>query len=243
MILVLIPTRHEADDFINRLTDRSSSKPDGGGRIIEGKLHGRIIAVAEIGMGGAVAAKRTAIALTSVKRPEVVWLAGYGGGLDPALKRGDIALWERTPGALPPAAPLPAHRRVKWIHTADEVIATPADKARIFTETGAPVVEMEAASVFRILDANHLAAAAVRVISDAADEALPADLLAHGYDPVRGRETPLRMAWRLVTHPSDIRRLKNFLAPLPGVRRTLADFLEAAVKARADAGVTPKPAR
>lgn len=243
MILVLIPTRHEADDFINRLTDRRLSKPDGGGRIIEGKLHGRIVSVAEIGMGGSVAAKRTAITLASVKRPEVVWLAGYGGGLDPTLKRGDIALWERTADALPPAAPLPSHRRVKWIHTAEEVVATPADKARLFASTGAPVVEMEAASVFRILDANHLPAAAVRVISDAADEALPADLLAHGYDTVRGCETPLRMAWRLATHPGDIRRLKNFLAPLPGVRRTLADFLEAAVKARAGTEVTPKSAR
>jgi adenosylhomocysteine nucleosidase len=232
VILVLIPTRHEADDFIARLEGRRAFKPEGGGRIIEGKLHGRVVSVAEIGMGGIIAAKRAAIALASVKRPEVVWLAGYGGGLDPSLKRGDIALWERTPGALPPAATLLSHRRVRWIHTADEVVATPADKARLFSSTGAPVVEMEAASVFRILDANLLPAAAVRVVSDAADESLPADLLAHGYDPVRGCETPLRMMLRLVTHPGDIRRLKNFLAPLPGVRRSLADFLEAAVKAR-----------
>lgn len=234
MILVLIPTRHEAEDFIHRLEGRRAFRPAGGGRIIEGRLHGRVVSVAEIGMGGAVAAKRAAVALASVAKPEVVWLAGYGGGLDPALRRGDIALWERTPGALPPSAPLPSHRRVGLIHTADEVVATPADKARLFAATGAPVVEMEAASVFRILDAHRLPAAAVRVVSDAADEALPADLLAHGYDPVRGRETPLRMAWRLATHPGDIRRLKNFLAPLPFVRRRLADFLEAAVKARAE---------
>jgi adenosylhomocysteine nucleosidase len=243
MILVLIPTRHEADDFINRLSNRRAFKPDDGGRIIEGKLHGRLVAVAEIGMGGTVAAKRAAIALASMQRPEVVWLAGYGGGLDPSLKRGEIALWERTPGALPPAAPLPPHRRVNRIHTAEEVIATPADKARLFAATGAPVVEMEADAVFCILDANELPAAAVRVVSDAADEALPADLLAHGYDPVQGRETPLRMAWRLITHPGDIRRLKNFLAPLPVVRRSLADFLEAAVKARAEAEIKPQPAR
>ena len=233
MILVLIPTRHEASDFIERLDSRRTYTPSGGGRIVEGVMHGRRVAVAEIGMGAAVAGKRTATALASVGKVDVVWLAGYGGGLDPALRHGEICVWERTPGTLPAAAPLPAHRRVKWIHTADTVVATPADKTALFASTKAPVVEMEATAVFRILDANRLPGAAVRAISDTASESLPADLLACGYDPVKGRETPLRMVWRLVTHPKDIRRLKTFLATLPLPRKNLADFLEGAVRARA----------
>lgn len=235
MILILIPTRHEASDFIERLGSRRAHKPDGGGRIVEGVLHGRRVAVAEIGMGAAVAGRRTAIALASVEKPDVVWLAGYGGGLDPALKRGEICVWERTPDTLPPSAPLPSHRRVKFIHTADTVVATPADKAALFASTKAPVVEMEAASVFKILDVNRVPAAAVRAVSDTASEAIPADLLACGYDMEKGRETPLRMAWRLLTHPKDIGRLKAFLAPLPAVRKNLADFLDGAVRARSRA--------
>lgn len=235
MILVLIPTRHEASDFIERIAGRRTHTPTDGGRIVEGVMHGRRVAVAEIGMGASIAGKRTAVALASVGKVDVVWLAGYGGGLDPALAHGEICVWERTPGALPPAAPLPAHRRVKWIHTADTVVATPADKAALFVTTKAPVVEMEAAAVFRVLDANRLPGAAVRTISDTASESLPTDLLACGYDPVRGRETPLRMVWRLVTHPRDIGRLKVFLATLPLPRKKLADFLEGAVRARANA--------
>ena len=232
MILVLIPSRHEAADFLRRLENPRVIRVAGEARVTEGRLHGRAVAVAEIGMGGLVASRRTAAVLASLPRPEVVWLAGYGGGLDPALVRGEIAALERTPGALPERKSLPAHRRIQKIYTAAEVVATPADKARLFSETGAPVVEMEAEAVFLETDRLRLPSAAIRAISDAAGESLPSDLLAFGYDPVAGRETPLRMALRLMTHPRDIARLRAFLAPLPEVRRKLADFLDAAVEAR-----------
>lgn len=231
MILVLIPSRHEAADFLRRLESPRTRKVGAETRVTEGEIDGKPVAVAEIGMGALVASRRTAEVLAGLPRPAAVWLAGYGGGLDPALAHAEVAVLERTPGALPRSGGLPPHVRISKIHTAAEVVATPRDKAALFAKTGAPVVEMEAEAVFLETDRAKLPSAAVRVVSDAHDESLPADLLAHGYDTLRGRETPLRMAWRLVTHPSDIGRLKRFLAPLPAVREKLADFLEASVRA------------
>lgn len=236
VILVLIPSRHEAADFLPRLEGATRLKPDGETRVTRGLLRGRPVAVAEIGMGAPVASRRVRSLLAAMPEAEVVWLAGYGGGLDPSLRRGDIVVWERTPGALPESSSLPAHRRPGPVFTASEVVATPEHKARLHRETGRAVVEMEADAVLAETDARGLACAAVRAVSDAADEALPADLLACGYDMRLGRETPLRMMWRLATHPGDIGRLRRFLAALPPVRRALADFLEAAVLARPGAG-------
>ncbi len=236
MILVLIPSRHEAADFIRRLDGATSAKPDGETRVTQGRLHGRTVAVAEVGMGAAVASRRTQSVLTALPPPSVVWLAGYGGALDPTLRRGQIAVWERTPGSLPTAASLPEHRRLQYLHTAAEVVATPRHKEQLYRSTGCAIVEMEAEAVFAVTDFRKLPAAAVRAVSDTADEPLPAELLACGYDMRRGRETPLRMVWRLLTHPSDIGRLRAFLSGLPPVRRALADFLEEAVRCHAGSG-------
>lgn len=231
VILVLIPSRHEAADFLRRLDSPRTRLAGAETRVTEGKIGDKSVVVAEIGMGALVASRRTAETLAAFPRPAAVWLAGYAGGLDPALERGDVVALARAPGALPDASRLPAHRRIDKIHTSAEVVDSPAAKAALFKKTGAPVVEMEAEAVFLETDRAKLPSVAIRVVSDAAGEALPADLLAFGYDPLRGRETPLRMAFRLATHPRDIGRLRRFLAPLPAVRKTLADFLEAAVRA------------
>jgi hypothetical protein len=45
----------------------------------------------------------------------------------------------------------------------------------------------------------------------------------------------LRLAWRLLAHPSDIGRMRRFLAPLPEARRCLLRFIAAAVKSTAAA--------
>ena len=231
VILVLIPSRHEAADFLRRLDSPRTRRVGAETRVTEGEIDGRPVAVAEIGMGALVASRRTAETLAGLPRPDAVWLAGYAGGLDPALRAGDVVVLERTPGAAPRAQGLPAHTRIRKIHTSAGVVATPREKASLFATTGAPVVEMEAEAVFLETDRAKLPSAAIRVVSDAHDEALPADLLAHGYDTLKGRETPVRMALHLLARPSRIGRLRRFLAPLPPIREKLADYLEAAIRA------------
>ena len=56
------------------------------------------------------------------------------------------------------------------------------------------------------------------------------EILGHGYDYERSRETPWRLAGYLLTHPHKIFRLKRFVEPLAGVRKKLTRFLVELVK-------------
>jgi hypothetical protein len=99
--------------------------------------------------------------------------AGFAGGLDPALRTGALVcesshtrlLWAaRDAGCAP----------VTFAH-GDRILTTPAEKAALRESTEADAVDMESAAL-RALCARHgLPFANVRVISDAADEALPLD--------------------------------------------------------------------
>jgi adenosylhomocysteine nucleosidase len=104
--------------------------------------------------------------------PPLLILAGLAGALAPDLKIGDVII----DGNFSPPAPIAGARRGK-IATAAHIIATPADKAALFRQTGALAVDMETETCREFAAALGVPFLAVRAISDTADQALDPALL------------------------------------------------------------------
>lgn len=92
-----------------------------------------------------------------------VLLAGLGGGLDPALKVGDVVVdgLERTGGII----------------CSDQLVGTAQKKRELFEKTRASVVEMEGKAVREWLAGNEIPLIGIRSISDRADQGLDGRLL------------------------------------------------------------------
>lgn len=208
MIGLVFPSHFEAAELLARLKDKAPARVQPNLPSWAGKFQGLEVAVGVIGMGPPHCASRAA-AFLDFYEPAHLLLAGFAGALDPSLRRGEVII----------------NRGEGKIHTASEVIATAADKARLLHETGAPLVDMESAHVAAVAEARGVPLTVVRAVSDLAGEDLPADILARSYDAGRGVTTPLRLGWHLATHWGDIGRLRRFLQPMAGVRRGLTSVL------------------
>lgn len=215
MIGVLFPSKYEAVDFLAQLHNAMNYRMERGFPCTIGELGRKTVSVGIIGMGRPHAARRTELFIEKVE-PKVLFLAGFAGGLDPALRRGDVHVTKD------PAT----------IYTSEGLISTAAQKREVFEQSGCAIVDMESADIAAVAAAKELALTIVRAVSDAAADGIPSRLLSMGYDQQRGRETPLRMAVHLATHWGDIGRLKHFLAPLPAVRKTLTATLVEAINTK-----------
>ncbi|MEL6329577.1 MAG: hypothetical protein AAFR38_07935 [Planctomycetota bacterium] len=121
----------------------------------------------------------------------LILVAGIGGGLDPALRTGDVII----DGDVHP----PPGARAGRIHTAGHVVETPAQKAALYAETGADAVDMEQAIVRASLGDRVVG---VRAISDTAAHTLPG-FLARFVTP-DGRTNTSRAAAHLLGHPQHL---------------------------------------
>ena len=131
---------------------------------------------------------------------------GLAGGLDPALPAGasflpsevsalnaapisTTAHWrERLSAALAAHSPLTQGRLL----SCPRAVATVAQKAALFRETGAVAVDMESVAVAEAAGARHLPFIAVRVIVDTAQDSLPPSVSA-----AADSTGPLQL-WRLI---------------------------------------------
>lgn len=137
---------------------------------------------AALGAGGAAAAIRAA-------RPSAILAVGFGGGLSPAVKVGELVLGDPVvdstgPGHWRPAVGLAsaaagAARRARLVLHAGPVLsvskteATPAGKAVAGGRSAALALDMESACLARAAAEAGVPFVAVRVISDAAGDRLP----------------------------------------------------------------------
>ena len=163
------------------------------------------------GVGRAKSRAATAIGIARY-RPSLVVSVGYCGGLDPALRVGDVvtADFVRDPdGDRYPARPFGSP--AVTVATADRVLPTAAEKADLFAATGAAVVDMEASGVAHACGEAGVPFAAVKVVTDAATDDLPA-----GLEPFLdfvttdgGAVHALRCGWALLKRPSLARDLWN----------------------------------
>jgi hypothetical protein len=124
----------------------------------------------------------------------LIILCGVAGALDPSLRIGDCILDDLEHRI----ADSSSYRRGR-IHTASEIIATPAAKAKLFNETGALAVDMEQAIVCRWAESLKIPMVGLRAISDTADQMLDPAVL--GLVDDLGRPQSLKIAATLIRRP------------------------------------------
>lgn len=152
------------------------------------------IEVACVGLRAAYLVARAA----DWRQPTLVLAAGACGALAPSLAVGDLVVPDtvRTESgatyATAAAAPLP---RAGAILTVSEVVATAADKSRLWLASSAVAVDMESAPILEWARAQGLRAAVVRGVSDAASTGVaPALAALVGPDGHVRRAGALRLA-------------------------------------------------
>ncbi|MEO0412727.1 MAG: hypothetical protein AAF221_12905 [Pseudomonadota bacterium] len=142
---------------------------------------------------------------------------GIAGGLDPALKAGDLV-----------AAPADLARRVgakaETIATVTDPAMTPRDKALLYKRSGCSAVDMETSAVRDVASAHALAFQIVRAICDTADDTIP-EIALKGVSPA-GETRPMRVAAGLLTRPQDVAALMT----LGKRQKTALEALRLAVK-------------
>lgn len=156
---------------------------------LPGRAFGRgRVRVAATGVGAALLEKRWPGLLHGLTRPLVV-SAGVCGALDPALPPGSLICPEcvQTADGMEYHLEDRRHRdrvagRVATIHGgllvgAREIVAGPADKARLRRRTGAAAVDMESAAIVGAAAAAGLPWLVLRGVSDGADESVPPGLV------------------------------------------------------------------
>ena len=130
---------------------------------------------------------------------EAILSIGIGGGLDPALKVGDVVIGVEVlgPGGPWPADPAWRDRlaarlpqaRLGAIQGSDEMVLHASDKAALHAGSGALLADMESHVAARIAAQRGLPFAALRVVSDAAATTLPW-AVRHGLTPDGGMNLP-----------------------------------------------------
>lgn len=170
----------EADAFAASVDQPRRISTGAGLSIITGSLAGRAVAwtVAGVGMDRA---RRAAALLVAGHRPEALVSAGFAGGLEPRVPRGallavDRALRAGYPGIdLEQAVDGPIQRET--IITVDAPVVLPAAKRALAATCGAALVDMETYAVAAVASSAGVRCLGLRVVSDAVDDALPAEII------------------------------------------------------------------
>jgi hypothetical protein len=124
---------------------------------------------------------------------DLVISAGACGALAPGLGAGDLVVPELVVDSSGRRFPAASLRRVPasgTLLTVADVVETPAQKSRLWLETGARAVDMESAHVLAWAAARAIPGAVIRGVSDGAERGVPAALAASVGDD--GRVRPLR---------------------------------------------------
>lgn len=182
----------EAEPITELLREvRTYSDPEGSKRsVIEGMLGDLVVVLIVAGAGRALAGKGTK-RLIDGHRPRWIVSLGFGGALDPALKRNDVFIAGEivdasTPEAPPrviecPLADSPPKPKARFVSgrllTASKIIRTAAEKATLREQFAADVVDMETAAVAKVCADRGQRFLSIRAISDEAGTDLPPEVM------------------------------------------------------------------
>jgi len=147
----------------------------------EGAAEGKRVVLIESGAGQASAEQATA-SLIAGHAPRWIISAGFAGGLRDEVKPGHIVLADEivdTQGQrlqIDLRMPSGPGLHVGRLLTADRIVASAAEKRSLGLQHSALAVDMESLAVAQVCRDNRVRFLAIRVISDAVDHELPADL-------------------------------------------------------------------
>ena len=145
------------------------------------------IRVAAVGLRAGLLGSRWTALVAASDRPLVV-SAGVCGGLDPALRAGDLVLPDAVlndGGLRLPVTGSVAQRataagsvsaRTGVMASVSRTVATPEAKAALRAATGAVAVDMESAAILEAAAVRGCSSLVVRAVSDDARETLPDEL-------------------------------------------------------------------
>ena len=181
------------------------------------------ISILIVGIGRANAEKSVRKFLAE-NSPERVLTCGFAGGLNPALKIGDVVFQIGNRQSAIENELLAAGAKPAKIHCADRIATTVAEKKALRAETGANVVEMESAAIHAVCVERGIPCATIRVISDTADEDLPLDFNALAR-PDKSLDFG-KLAWAIVKSPGKIGALMQLQKKTSFAAKQLAAVLE-----------------
>lgn len=155
-------------------------------KLHQGTLHDRVVVVAETGLGAQAATAGTQAVLAG-HRPTWLISAGFAGGLDRRLRRGDIVMANSLMDGHgrrlaidlkldPQKAAATRRLHIGPCLTTDKILYRSSDKARLGAECEALAVDMESWAVGDVCRQAKTPFLAVRIISDAVDDELPPDV-------------------------------------------------------------------
>ena len=170
---------------------------------IERGLGGRACVVVT-GIGAERATARVERLLRE-QRPSLLLHVGFAGGLDPALKPGDVLRIGRVISESGDRIELDGTDGRAVLLTADSVADSPAKKAELFRSHLASAVDMETYYVARLAQQAGVKMVALRAISDAAHTMLPAACV--NWVTHEGESRPLAAVTYMLTRPWHIPEL------------------------------------
>ena len=192
MIAILVAVRQELRPILHRAEAEHVVRQEHLD-FHEGTLAGQPVALLALGIGKECARIAAEITIRCY-RPDLVISAGFGGGLQPHVREGDIVVgtdilelrkdegaqitWDVSHAATL-ATRINGERipevRVHYgkIITTDEMVLLAANKARIGKATGALTVDMETSAVAAVCAAKKTDFLAIRCITDTDREDLP----------------------------------------------------------------------
>ena len=179
------------------------------------------------GMGAGPAEGRASAAIADGVTAAIS--VGFCGALDPSLERGDVVVPESVRDALTGdawdcdrALAHGAGAQRGTLVTADRVVSQPAERRAL----DGLVVDMESAGTARACARAGIPFAAIRAVTDRADDVLP-DIT--GVVDDRGDVHPLRVLGRLIRRPSDIAAWARLARGARAARRGLVPAVAAAL--------------
>jgi adenosylhomocysteine nucleosidase len=177
------------------------------------------------GVGATNSTRTLEAALGASPQFAAVLNAGFAGGLDPSLRAGALVcesshtrlLWAaRDAGCAP----------VPFAHS-DRILITPAEKSALRAATEADAVDMESAALRAVCARRGIPFLNLRVISDAADEAMPLD-----FNRCTAADQQVRVSrvlLELVKSPGALPRLLEFHRTVRRCATTLTTALTATI--------------